>query len=175
NRSGGANPVTGAGDGHESGQKTIDREADVPLLAQHVSVGHGGEARGAGRESCVGRYASDALEVHRGKRAAWIEAIPAEPQEQSARGGDGQIVGQHRSAAIALEPAAEPRSENDRAGESNETADRVDYRGAGEIVEARSDPRQVVAGAPHQGEETVRAPGPVADDRVDKAGDGDAI
>src|SRR6185369_9288553 len=31
------------------------------------------------------------------------------------------------------------------------------------------------AGAPHQGEETVRAPGPVADDRVDKAGDGDAI
>ncbi len=40
-----------------------------------------------------------------------------------------------RAAAVALELAAEARAEGDGAGESDEAADRVDDRGAGEVVE----------------------------------------
>src|SRR5216117_2733702 len=75
-----------------------------------------------------------------------IESIPAEPQQQATRGGDSQIVRQHRAAAVALELAAEARAENDGARQGNEAADGVYYRGTGEIVEAGADPGKVVAG-----------------------------
>ena len=74
--------------------------------------------RRAGRQRGVGGNAADADEVHRRERAAGIESVPAEPQNQAAGGGDRQIVRQHRAAAIALELAAQARSEHDRASQA---------------------------------------------------------
>ena len=82
---------------------------------------------------------------------------------------------QHRSAAVALEPAAQPRAEHDRARQRDEAADRVHHRRTREIVEARAHPRQEVSGAAHRGQEAIRTPGPVADDRIDEAGDREAV
>ena len=59
-------------------------------------------------------------------------------RNQSAGNSDGQVVRQHRSAAVALERAAEARAENNRAGQRDHSADRVDDRGAGEVMEAHS-------------------------------------
>ena len=65
-----------------------------------------------------------------------LKSVPAEPQEQSAGCGDRQIVRQHRAAAVALELAAESRTENDRAGQRDEAADGVHDGRSGEVVEA---------------------------------------
>ena len=131
-----------------------------------------GRARGEGG---VGGDAADADKVHRRKRAAGIESVPAEPENQSAADGDGQIMRQHGSAAIALEFAAEPRAQNDRAGQRDESADGVHDRGAGEIMEGHAQGREDVAGAAHVGQPAVRAPCPVSDDRIDEASDADAV
>ena len=135
-----ANPVAGASDRHQPGQKPVDREADVPFLAQQIRCKHRGKAGGAGCQSGIGRDPADAVEVHRGKRAAGVEAIPSEPQEQTARCGDRQIVRQHGSAAVTLEFPAYPRPEDDRAGQSDEAADGVNDGRSREIMEARSHP-----------------------------------
>src|SRR5581483_10145080 len=108
-------------------------------------------------------------------RAAGVEAVPAEPEEEPADRRDGQIVRQHGAAAVALEPPAEARAERDRAREGDEAADRVHDGRAREVVEARPEPGEEVAVASHRREESVRAPRPVADDRVDEAGDADAV
>ena len=59
--------------------------------------------------------------------------------------GDRQIVRQHGCAAIALELAAQARTQNDGASQSDESADRVHDRRSGEIVEAHSQRRENVA------------------------------
>ena len=94
---------------------------------------------------------------------------------QSAADGDRQIVRQHRSAAVALEFAAEARPKNDRAGQGDESADGVYDRGTGEIMEAHAQRREEVAGAAHGRQPAVRTPGPVSDDRIDETGDADAV
>ncbi len=43
------------------------------------------------------------------------------------------------------------------------------------VVEAGAEPGQEVAGAAHGGEEAIRSPGPVADDRIDEAGHREAV
>ena len=79
---GGADPVAGAGDGDQPGQEAVDREADVPDLAHAVGDCHGHQARGAGCQRGVRGHAADAFEIHGGKRAAGIEAVPAEPRSR---------------------------------------------------------------------------------------------
>ncbi len=171
----GADPVAGAGDGDESGEESVRRVTGVPLLGHEVAVKDGGKARRAGGEGGVGGDAADADEVHGRECAAGIEAVPAEPEDQSAADGDGEIVRQHGSAAIALECAAEPWTENDGAGQGNESADGMYDSGTGEIMEANSERWEKVAGAAHVGKPAVRAPGPVSDDGVDETGDANAV
>src|SRR6185369_10966786 len=77
--------------------------------------------------------------------------------------------------AFALEAPAEAWAERDGPGERHHAADRVDDRRAGEVVEARADARKEVAFAAHGGEEAVRAPRPVADDRIDEARNAKAV
>ena len=72
-----------------------------------------------------------------------------------------------------LRPSRGP--ENDGAGQSDESADGVNDRGAGEIMEAHSQRREDVARAAHVRQPAIRAPCPVSDDRVDEAGDADAV
>ena len=138
NRARRANPVAWAGDGDQSSQEAVRREASVPLLARHVREKHRSQAGCAGRESGVGGDSPDTLEVHRGERAARVESIPAKPQDQTAGDRDGQIVRQHRCAAITLELAAEAWTQHDRAGQSDEAADRVNHCRSGEVMEAHA-------------------------------------
>src|SRR3989442_14690909 len=78
-------------------------------------------------------------------------------------------------AAAALEPAAKPGTEDDCTRKGDKTADRVNNRGTGEVVEAGPDPRQEVARAAHGRQESVRTPSPVTNNRIDETGDGNAI
>ena len=82
---------------------------------------------------------------------------------------------QHGPAAVALKAATQARTEDDGARQSHHTSNRVDHGGTSEIVEARSHPRQEIARAAHGGEESIRPPGPVPDDRVDEARDGETV
>ena len=107
------------------------------------------------------------------ERRAGVEAVPAEPQDQTADDGDREIVRQHRAAAVALELATQPRPKQMRAGDGDPAADRVHDGRAGEVVEVHAEARQEVAFAAHRGEEAVRTPAPVAEDRIDEAGDAD--
>ena len=174
-RAGRRHPVAGAGDRHEPGEEAVHREAHVPGLRLRKGVEHRGEPGGAGRERRVGGDAADALEVHRRQRAARVEPVPAEPQDEAADGRDRQVVRHHGAAAVALELPAEARAEHDRAGQRDESADAVHHRGTGEIVEAHAERREEVAVAAHRRQPAVRPPGPVPDDRVDEARDAEAV
>src|SRR5208283_1322030 len=66
------------------------------------------EARRACGDRRVERDAADALCVHRGQRAARIESVPSEPQDQTAGRADDQIVRLHGLSAVAFEDAAKP-------------------------------------------------------------------
>ncbi len=61
--------------------------------------------------------------IHDGKRRAWIEAVPAKPENQSTDDGNRKIVWNHRPAAIALERAAQSRSKHDIACNRDPSAD----------------------------------------------------
>ena len=78
-----------------------------------------------------------------------------------------EVVAGWHAAAVALELAAETGAEDDRAGEGDHAAHRVHHGRAGEVAEAHA----AVGGL----QEAARAPGPVAEDRVDEAADGEAV
>ena len=85
-------------------------------------------------------------------------------------------MSRHWSAAVTLEPAAEARSECDGTGEGDHAADGVHDGRAGEVTEeraARAERLEQEAGAVLQ--PAARSPDPVAEDRVDEAGNGDAV
>src|SRR5215467_11002455 len=76
---------------------------------------------------------------------------------------------QHGTTAVALEFPAEPWTEGHRARERDKAADRVHDSRTGEVVETGAQRRQKVSRSSHGGEETVRSPGPVTDDWIDKS------
>src|ERR1700730_15634294 len=84
-------------------------------------------------ECRVGRNAADALEVHGRESRARVESIPTEPQDHTADCGDGHVVTGWHATAVPLELAAEPRSERNGTGESDESSDRVHDRRAREV------------------------------------------
>ena len=57
---------------------------------------------------------------------------------------DGEIVRQHRAAAVTLELATEPRPKHDGAGDGDPAADRVHDGRTREVVEVHSEARQEV-------------------------------
>ena len=79
-----AHPVTRTGDRHQAGQEAVDGEADVPFLVHAVGRGHRRQTGRAGRQRRIRGDAADAFEIHRGERAARVESVPAEPQQQAA-------------------------------------------------------------------------------------------
>ena len=175
NRTRRADPVAGASDRHQSSQKSVGGVTGVPLLQFHVAVEDGSETGRAGSQGGVCGDAADADEVHRRKCAAGIEPVPAEPQNQTAADGDRQIVRQHGLAAIALELASQPRPQNDGASQRDHSADGVDHRRAGKVMEAHAQRGEEVAVAAHQGQPAIRSPGPVSDDRVNETRHADAV
>ena len=82
---------------------------------------------------------------------------------------------QHGTTAVALELPAEPRTQYDRSGQRNESADRVDDGRSGKVVETCPQAGKEVALTAHHREEAIRSPRPVAYDWIDETGDGDAV
>ena len=93
------------------------------LLVRAKAIEERGQARRARRHRRVERDARDALSVERRQRAARVEAVPAEPEDQAADRAEDDVVRQRRTAAVAREDAAEPRTERDGAGERDGAAD----------------------------------------------------
>src|SRR5205823_3948177 len=126
-------PVTGTGDGHQPGEEAVDGDAHVPLLDLRVQREHRREATGGGRERRVGGDSADTTGVEGRQRGARVEAVPAEPQDDAADRGDGEVVRGRHAAAVALEHATDAGPEDDGAGEGGAAADGVDDGRAGEV------------------------------------------
>ena len=133
------------------------------------------QTRRAGSERGIGGDATNPVKIHRRKRAAGIESIPAKPEQQSARKRDGQVVRQHGSAAIAFEGSSQTRPKHDGAGESDEATDRVNDCRSCEIVESHAERGKEMSIASHSREPAVGTPGPVADDGINETGDCNTI
>src|SRR5450432_1670685 len=82
---------------------------------------------------------------------------------------------QHRSPTVAFESAAQARTQDDRSGQCDESANGVDNRRSGKVVEAHAQGWEEVAIAAHQSQPSFRAPRPVSDDWINEAGYRDAI
>src|SRR4029077_12918356 len=66
-------------------------------------------------------------------------------------------------------------AKNNRSSQGDKSADGVDNRRAGEVMEAHSRARPEMTVAAHVREPSVRAPGPMSDDRVNETSDADAV
>ena len=73
--------------------------------------------------------------VHRQHRAG-VEAIPADPEDQAAEGGNRQVVAGNRL-GLAFHELADPGAQDDRADDAGPGADGMHKGGAGEIDEAQ--------------------------------------
>src|SRR5690348_8514977 len=98
----GTDPVARASNRNQPSQKSVGGVTGIPRFHFEVAIQYRGETSGACGEGCVCGNSTDADEIHRRERAAGIEAIPAKPQNETATDGDGQIVGEHGLAAVAL-------------------------------------------------------------------------
>ena len=87
-RPGGVDPVARGGDRDEAAEEAVDRDADVPLLEAGIDAEHRRQPAGRRRERGVGGDPADAERVDGRQRAAGVEAVPAEPQDDAADGGD---------------------------------------------------------------------------------------
>ena len=92
---------------------------------------------GTGRERRVGGDAADALEVHRRERAAGVEPVPTEPEDDATERGQRHVVTGWHAATVTLELPAETGPERDRPGDGEHATDRVDDGRAGEVTERR--------------------------------------
>ena len=88
-------PVARAGDRDQAGQEAIDGQREVPFLSFEVRVDKRSQTGGARSHRGVKRDAANALCIQRRKGAARIEAIPAEPEDQTAGRADNEIVRFH--------------------------------------------------------------------------------
>ncbi len=159
-------PVTGARDGDETGEEAVHGDAAVPDLVARVHVSEGRETTRASGERGVRSDATATDVVHRRERAARVEPVPAEPEDDAADGGDHHVVARRHAAAVTLELATQARSEGNRAAQGDEAADRVHDRGTSEIVER---------GRVDRVEPAIRTPRPVAEDRIDEPGHAEAV
>jgi len=71
--------------------------------------------------------ASDAFKVHGRKRAAWIESVPAEPQNQTAEQAMVRSCGIMGPPPSRLKRRPQARAEYDGAGQCDESANGVDH------------------------------------------------
>src|ERR1700730_15473281 len=168
-------PVAGAGNCNQPGQKTVCGKAGIPLLGHQVAVDDRSETGSASSESCIGGDSADAYKIHGRERAPGIEPVPAKPKNEAATDGDSQIMRQHGPTPVALECAAQPWAENDRARQSDESANGMDHSRSSEIMEAHAQRWEDISSAAHVRQPAVRSPSPVSDDRVNETSDADAV
>ena len=116
-------------------------------------AGDGARRRGDVRRQRDVREVAEAAEVDRERRAR-VEAEPAEPEDERAENGIRDVVAGDRVRPPVRPELADPRAEDQRAGEAGERSLVVHDRRAGEVLHALRE------------EPAVRAPDPVRDDRV---------
>src|SRR5436305_4955823 len=173
-RSARGNPVAGARDGDQPAEESIDRHAEVPFAESRVDEADRREAGGAGSQRRVHRDPPDPAEVHGREGRAGVEPVPAEPQDHAAEGADGEVVGREWTAAVPLERSAQAGPESDAAGQGDDSADGVHHGGAGEVTENRA-AHEILEDAHGVAQPAARTPDPMAEDRVQEAGDGGAV
>src|SRR5579871_5449467 len=76
---------------------------------------------------------------------------------------------------ITLETPPEAWAKNDCASQSHGTTNSMNYCRSGKIMETYTERGQEMPIATHGGEETVRPPGPVANDGIDKSRNHNAV
>src|SRR5215469_3812672 len=75
----------------------------------------------------------------------------------------------HRPTAVALELPAQPWPKDNRARKCNHAANRVNHSRTSKVVEALTKRRHKETAGTHCCQETIRPPGPVTYDRINKS------
>src|SRR5260370_27337029 len=104
-----------------------------------------------------------------------LNPLPAEPENRSPADGDGEIRRQHGLAAISLDPATEPRPQNDGAGQRDKSTDGMDHGRSREIMEAHAQGWEEIPSTPHVRQPAVRSPRPVSDDWINETSHADTV
>ena len=130
-----------------SGLRRTSQAAPIPPMAPAA-------AAMVRRQRDVGEVA-DLVARHDAERRARVEAEPAEPEDQRPEDGVRHVVARNRVRAPVVAELADPRAEQQRAGERGERALVVHDGRAGEVLHALRE------------EPAARVPDPVRDDRVE--------
>ena len=151
--------VAGRRNRDETRERAVQRHGEVGLAHDRP----GGDERGnrAGARGEVGGHRDAADGANAGGVAAWVEAEPADPEEEHAERSEDERVAGNRIRLAVGTVLSDTRAERDCASERDPSADGVDDRRAREVVEAEGlDPalRRLAR---------ERAPHPVAAYRVD--------
>src|SRR5215831_1806810 len=163
-----ADPIAGAGDPHKAGEETVNDGSGVPLSCLRPRHENRSQTAGTSGERRICSHAADAGVIHNGERRAWVEAVPAEPENQTTYDRDGEIVRRHWPATVALELAAQPGAKHDGSGDRHPAADGMHNGRSCEVMKVHSETRQETACRSHCREEPIWSPAPVAENRVNE-------
>ena len=154
--------MAGGRDRDQPGDDARKQRDDLDAAAPQQAHDRRGDPAGRGPKLRVEQHEREG--VGHGEAAAAVEAPPAEPKQEAAEDRERQAV----AAVAAGGGPLPPRADRDRRSERREPADDVHDGRAGEVDEAeRGEPARL-------GPAERPAPGPVADERIDRAADDDA-
>mmetsp|Transcript_44423 Transcript_44423/g.95382 ORF Transcript_44423/g.95382 Transcript_44423/m.95382 type:complete len:385 (-) Transcript_44423:439-1593(-) len=165
----------GAGDGHEAGQDAVAEGADIQGLRGHdedldQEDGESGNAGGDGGVDSDDAGGVGSTFVVHGEGAARVEAIPSEPEAESAEDDEGDVVGIEFCLTGRVE-AVLTGANDDCADHSTDATDHVHDTAAGEVdVASSANNGATLTAVLGVVEETLTRPGPVDDNRVDERG-----
>ena len=153
----GRNGVTSGGDGHQTGQRTVQGHGDIGLAVTQPGEDHG--HTGGHRSGQVGVEADQTGHGHgsvggQAQGRAAVEAEPAEPQDEHAQGTGCQVVAGDGVGLAVLVVLADAGAQHPGTQQGDDAAHVVHGCGTGKVMEAHA---LQPAAAPH----------PVAADGVD--------
>mmetsp|Transcript_18649 Transcript_18649/g.29851 ORF Transcript_18649/g.29851 Transcript_18649/m.29851 type:complete len:346 (-) Transcript_18649:25-1062(-) len=168
----------GTRDGDEAGEDAVQGGGDIGRVLERDVDGEGGGAAGTGGEGGGDRCAGSVLHVLEREGGDRVEAIPAEPQDESAEGGEnGGVPGHRLDLAGAGGEATRTGAKDDGTHQGCGAASHVYDARTGEIDQpsaAHPHVRLLVACGP-RGHEAIGAPAPVHDGGVDEAGQDEGV
>ena len=129
-------------DTHQTSKNAVDCHGDIRFawpLVRAEAWQLGGQGGCDAATSCTkGCGDSDVghLGSHR-KPGAGVESIPANPEDQATKGGDGHVVARNRL-GLAVNELANPGAEDDGPHQTSPATHRVNHSGAGKINETET-------------------------------------